>query len=59
MRWLLAILIILCTLYAPLELTRVILDWAGLTGQFAFEVIFIWVSYAAAVILLWLLCTRR
>jgi hypothetical protein len=46
------LLIVLCTVYAPVELTRVIYYW-GTQGQFSFEIAFIWVLYAAAMILVW------
>jgi len=45
---LLVLLITFLTLYAPIELTRVIIDW-GLAGKFIFEVCLIWLFYATAI----------
>ncbi len=51
MRKLLKLLLILSCIfifYAPVELTRVILDWEGFSGKFIFEVCFIWFPYVIA-----------
>ncbi len=50
-------LICVLTLYAPLELTRVILDWSAPIGrpvwQFMLEIAFIWVAYLIGMFLLY------
>jgi hypothetical protein len=46
------LLILILTLYAPVELTRVIYYW-GIQGQFSFEIVFIWMLYAAGITLVW------
>ncbi len=48
MRGLLILLVCLLTLYAPIELTRVIIVW-GLSGRFILEVCFMWFLYALAI----------
>lgn len=48
MQGLLILLVCLLTLYAPIELTRVIINW-GLFGRFIFEVFFMWFLYALAI----------
>jgi len=45
---LLIFLICLLTIYAPIELTRVIVAW-GLTSQFVFELTFVWLFYSLAI----------
>ncbi len=44
----LILLFCVLTVYAPTELTRVIIDW-GLFGHFVFEVYFMWFFYALAI----------
>ena len=48
MRGLLILLVCLLTLFAPIELTRIIFNW-GLSGRLIFEVCFIWFLYALAI----------
>ena len=45
---LLVLLICFLTIYAPIELTRVIVAW-GLAPQFIFEVGFLWLFYGLAI----------
>ncbi len=53
------ILLVCClTLYAPIELTRVIIDW-GLFGRFVFEVCFVWFFYALAIFIFSLVVFRK
>ena len=51
------LLICVLTLYAPLELTRVILDWSAPIGRpvwhFMLEIAFIWVAYLIAMFLVY------
>ncbi len=44
-------LIIGGTLYAYVELTRVILDWEGFAGRHVFEIGFMWLFYVGAMII--------
>ncbi len=54
------ILLVCClTLYAPIELTRVILDWEGFSGKFIFEVCFVWFFYALAILVVSLVVFRN
>jgi len=47
-RWgLLTLLICLLTIYAPIELSRVIVNW-GLAPSFIFELTFMWLFYGVA-----------
>lgn len=48
---LMVVLICLLTVYAPIELTRVIIAW-GLTTQFIFELAFVWLFYALAIFMI-------
>ena len=48
MKGLLILLICLLTIYAPIELTRVIVAW-GLAPQFMFEIAFLWLFYGIAI----------
>ncbi len=50
MKYLLITLIVLGSLYAPVELTRVIINWST-SGKFLFEIVFIWVFYVIAMII--------
>ena len=48
--------IILLIIYAPAELTRVIVDWAnkyGWDAMLILEIPFIWVCYIGAMIIVW------
>ncbi len=58
MRFLIALLICLLTVYAPIELTRLIIIY-GLQGEFIFEVCFIWVSYIIGMGLVYNLVKER
>ena len=57
-RSLLIILVCMLTIYAPAELTRVIIAW-DLSGQFIFEVFFIWILYAIAIFLISVLLAQK
>ena len=66
-RLLILLLICLLTLYAPLELTRVIIHW-GLLGpfkdtipasNFIFEISFMWLLYAIAIFIISMVVTRK
>ena len=50
-------LICVLTLYAPVELTRVILDWSAPIGRpvwhFMLEIAFIWVAYLIGMVLVY------
>lgn len=48
---LLITLVCFLTLYAPIELTRVIIVW-GLTAKFVIEISVIWVLYLGAIAIL-------
>lgn len=50
MKHLLITLLILLTIYAPAELTRVIVAY-GLSAELIFEIVFIWVFYIAGITL--------
>ena len=52
MKMLWAILIGISFLYAPIEWTRVIINW-GVSGRFLFEVVFIWVAYLIGMFLVY------
>ena len=58
MRGLLILLVCLLTLYAPIELTRIIINW-GLSGRFIFEVCFMWFLYALAIFTLSVVVVRK
>ena len=51
MNGLLVLLIFFLTLYAPIELSRVIVSW-GLAPVFMFELIFMWLFYGSAVFMI-------
>ncbi len=59
MKHLWILLISLLTLYGPVELTRVILDWRGFSGEFMFEICFMWLFYAIAMIIASTLIARQ
>jgi len=46
---LLVLLVCFMTIYAPIELSRVIVRW-GLASEFIFELIFIWLFYVLAIL---------
>lgn len=46
------LLVLLLNLYAPAELTRIIIMFP-LKGEFIFEIVFVWVCYIAAGIIVW------
>ncbi len=55
---LLLLLICSLTIYAPIELTRIIIAY-GLSGEFIFEVCFVWSFYAIAIFLISAVLARR
>lgn len=59
MKCLWILLISLLTLYGPVELTRVILDWGGFSSEFIFEICFMWLFYAIAMIIASTLIARQ
>lgn len=58
MTGLLILLIFFLTIYAPIELSRVIVKW-GLTPEFTFELAFMWLFYGLAVFIIALIVHRR
>ncbi len=44
----LLLILLVSTLYAPVELTRVIINW-GLSSRFLFEIVFIWLFYVIGI----------
>ena len=58
MTGLLVLLVCLLTLYAPIELTRVIINW-GLAADTAFEIVFMWLSYSLALFILSVIVPRH
>ncbi|KKL92205.1 hypothetical protein LCGC14_1887040 [marine sediment metagenome] len=58
-RLLLILLVCLLTLYAPIELTRVILDWEGFSNKFIFEIAFMWFPYVGAISILSVVVFRK
>lgn len=58
MNGLLVLLIFFLTLYAPIELSRVIVNW-GLAPVFIFELTFMWLFYGLAVFIIALIVHRR
>ncbi len=57
MNGLLVLLIFFLTLYAPIELSRVIVSW-GLAPVFIFELTFMWLFYGLAVFIIALIVHR-
>ena len=57
-RLILILLVCLLTLYAPIELTRMIISW-GLSGKFIFEVCFMWFFYALAIFMFSVVVFRK
>ena len=55
---LLILLICLLTIYAPVELTRLIIAY-GLSGKLIFEVGFVWFLYVTAIFLISAVLVRR
>ncbi|UCH42334.1 MAG: hypothetical protein JSW16_05805 [Dehalococcoidales bacterium] len=51
MKSLLALLFCILTIYAPVELTRMIIAY-GLSSKFIFELCFIWSTYTTAISLI-------
>ena len=54
---LLVLLVCFMTIYAPIELSRVIIRW-GLTSEFVFELIFIWLFYVLAILIVSVMVQR-
>ncbi len=50
-RGLLVLLVCFLTIYAPIELSRVIVNW-GLAVEFVFELVFMWLFYGLAVLII-------
>ncbi len=44
----LLLVFLVCTLYAQVELTRVIINWS-VSGKFLFEIAFMWVFYVIGI----------
>lgn len=55
---LLTCLIPVGTIYGPVELTRVILNWEGFSGKFMVEIGFMWLFYGLALLSLILILQR-
>ena len=51
LKGLMVLLICILTVYAPVELTRVIIAW-GLTNRFIFELAFVWLFYSLAILMI-------
>jgi len=58
MRGLLILLICFLTIYAPIELSRVIVNW-GLAAEFIFELAFMWLFYGLALFIISVIVQRR
>jgi len=58
MNGLLILLVCLLTLYAPIELTRVIINWS-LSGRFLFEIGFMWLFYTIGIIIISVIVARK
>ena len=54
---LLVLLVCFMTIYAPIELSRVIVRW-GLASEFVFELIFIWLFYVLAILIVLVMVQR-
>jgi len=54
---LLVLLVCFMTIYAPIELSRVIVRW-GLASEFIFELIFIWLFYVLAILIVSVMVQR-
>ena len=44
----LLLILLVCTSYAPIELTRVIINW-NVSGRFLFEIVFMWLFYVIGI----------
>jgi len=58
MRGLLVLLVCFLTMYAPIELSRVIVNW-GLTAEFISELILMWIFYGLAIFIISVIVLRR
>ena len=58
MRGLLVLLVCFLTMYAPIELSRVIVNW-GLTAEFISELILMWIFYGLAIFIISVIVMRR
>jgi len=54
----LVLLICFLTMYAPIELSRVIVSW-GLAAEFILELVFMWLFYGLAVFTISVMVQRR
>ena len=52
------LLVCFLTMYAPIELSRVIVNW-GLTDEFIFELILMWILYGLAIFIISVIVLRR
>ena len=52
------LLICFLTIYAPIELSRVIVRW-GLAAEFIFELAFIWLFYSLALFIILVIIRKR
>ena len=55
---LLVLLVCFLTMYAPIELSRVIVNW-GLTAEFISELILMWIFYGLAIFIISVIVLRR
>lgn len=53
MKVLWTLLVVLLTIYAPVELTRVIIVYTELQGEYVRELIILWTLYLAAVVIVY------
>jgi len=58
MRGLLVLLVCFLTMYASIELSRVIVNW-GLTAEFISELILMWIFYGLAIFIISVIVLRR
>ncbi len=58
MNGLFVLLICFLTIYAPMELSRVIINW-GLAAEFIFELIFMWLLYGIAIFTISVIAQRH
>jgi len=52
------LLICFLTIYAPIELSRVIVSW-GLAAEFIFELTFLWLFYGLALFIISVIIRKR
>ena len=52
------LLVCFLTMYAPIELSRVIVNW-GLTDEFISELILMWILYGLAIFIVSVIVLRR